>query len=47
VHPIPGQLEAPNGQVLQSVGRYDKLHYLDPVPIQEFYLRWTDKYAND
>jgi DNA-binding transcriptional ArsR family regulator len=36
-------LEAANLIVIQWKGR-EKLHYLNPVPIQEIYERWVSKY---
>ncbi len=37
-------LEAANLVVTRRKGR-EKLHYLNPVPIQQVYERWVSKYA--
>ena len=37
-------LEAANLVVTRRRGR-EKLHYLNPVPIQQVYERWVSKYA--
>ena len=39
-------LEAANLVVTVRRGR-EKLHYLNPVPIQEMYARWIGKYERD
>jgi DNA-binding transcriptional ArsR family regulator len=39
-------LEAANLVVTVRRGR-EKLHYLNPVPIQEIYARWIGKYERD
>ena len=38
-------LEAANLVVTKKQGR-EKLHYLNPVPIHEIYMRWIGKFAH-
>src|ERR1700750_1859105 len=39
-------LEAANLVVTKKQGR-EKLHYLNPVPINEIYMRWIGKFEQD
>ena len=41
-----GILEAANLVVTKKQGR-EKLHYLNPIPISEIYVRWIGKFEED